>query len=80
MMFAGRLVVRTTLDPIPPLFRAAPGVVALTVSEIAALERNDAATFKRLMKVLYYEDKFDLERAYGRQRRRRKTSIKGARR
>lgn len=46
----------TTLDEIPRAFRAAPGVLALNAAELAALERNDAETFKRIMAIVQAED------------------------
>ena len=39
----GRRVILTTLEPIPPLFRTAPGVLALNRPELDAVSRNATA-------------------------------------
>ena len=57
--FAGRRVLVTTLDDVPRAFRAAPGVIALNPDEIAALERNDGQTFKRIIAIVQAEDARD---------------------
>ena len=59
MQMFGRRVIPTTLDEIPRAFRAAPGVLALNQAELAALQRNDGPTFKRILEIVQAEDMAD---------------------
>jgi len=58
----GRTVLQTSLDPLPPMFRSAPGVIAVNDREVAAIAANDGDTFKRLIAVCQHQDNLDLER------------------
>lgn len=59
MDFLGRRIIPTTLDPLPELFRAAPGCIALNRKELDALARNDGETFKRLAAIAHEHDRRD---------------------
>ena len=56
MMFAGRRVIVTTLDPVPRNMRAVPGYLALNQSEVDALNRNDGDKFKEIIDICKAED------------------------
>jgi hypothetical protein len=56
MMFAGRRILMTTLDPIPRNMRAAPGCIALRQDELDALNRLDGEKFKEIIDIVKAED------------------------
>lgn len=56
MIFLGRRVLLTTLDPLPRPFRAAPGVFAMNHREAEALRRGDGKVFKELTEIVQAED------------------------
>ena len=56
MMFAGRRIILTTLDPIPRSFRAVPGCIALHKDEVDALNRLDGEKFKEIIDIIKAED------------------------
>jgi hypothetical protein len=55
----GRRIIATTLDPIPRLFRAAPGVLAMNQSEIDAFTRGDREVFHLIVDICKAEDRVD---------------------
>ena len=59
MMFLGRRIVPTTLDPLPRQHRAAPGVLAVNHLERAALDCGDGEVFKMLADIVQAEDAAD---------------------
>lgn len=68
--FAGRLVLTTTLDPVPPLFRPVPGYFVLAQHEIAGLHReyelprgSARPVFARLIALVQMHDDLDAMRA-----------------
>jgi hypothetical protein len=48
MIFCGRHVVPTTLDPIPRLLRALPCVLAMNAREVMAIAEGDRETTEQL--------------------------------
>ena len=72
MTIFGRRIIITTLDPIPRLFRAAPGVLAMNQCEIAAFKRGEATTFKLIVDICQAEDAADARLAMQTHRPRRK--------
>lgn len=81
--FAGRKVIPTTLDPVPPLFRAVPRHIVLNDREVANLEaefkmpRGSALpTFARLIAIAQRADEAEqiaLTRRPSTTRRRRRS-------
>ena len=67
MMFAGRRIVLTTLEPVPRAFRAAPGVIVLNTAELTALERNqpgDHDILQEVVEICQAEDMADAMRTF----------------
>lgn len=62
MTFAGRTVIPASLDPLPRLFRAVPGHIALNHREIDELRAGNGRTFKAVMQIIATEDHRDLVR------------------
>lgn len=56
MTLFGRRIIVTTLDPIPRLFRAASGVLAMNVREIEAFEQQDHDVFAMVVDICKAED------------------------
>lgn len=56
MIILGRRIIETTLEDIPRASRACPGYLAMTKDEIAAYQRNDGPTFKRIVDLVRAED------------------------
>jgi hypothetical protein len=73
MTIFGRRIIVTTLDPIPRLFRAAPGVLAMNKSEIEAYQRGDREVFRLIVDICQAEDAADARLAMQTQRPRRRT-------
>ena len=59
MMFLGRRIIPTTLDPVPRPLRAVPGVLAINHLEQAALERGDSEVSNMLTDIVQAEDAAD---------------------
>lgn len=56
MTLFGRRVIVTTLDPIPRLFRAASGVLAMNAREIEAFQQHDHDVFAMVVDICKAED------------------------
>lgn len=75
-----RIVVPTTLDPIPPLLRTAFGCIAMNVSEIAAFRAGDPDVFKFVTQTCRAADARDALGIEGYRRRRRRVQVERVRR
>lgn len=75
-----RIVVPTTLDPIPPLLRTAFGCIAMNVSEIAAFRAGDPDVFKFVTETCRAADARDALDVEGYRRRRRRVQVERVRR
>lgn len=59
MMFLGRRIIMTTLDPVPRPLRAVPGLLVINHLEREALKRVDGEIFKMLADIVQAEDAAD---------------------
>jgi hypothetical protein len=75
-----RIVVPTTLDPIPPLLRTAFGCIAMNASEIAAFRAGDPDVFKFVTETCRAADARDALGIEGYRRRRRRVQVERVRR
>jgi hypothetical protein len=75
-----RIVVPTTLDPIPPLLRTAFGCIAMNASEIAAFRAGDPDVFKFVTQTCRAADARDALGIEGYRRRRRRVQVERVRR
>jgi hypothetical protein len=75
-----RIVVPTTLDPIPPLLRTAFGCIAMNASEIAAFRAGDPDVFKFVTETCRAADVRDAFGIEGYRRRRRRVQVDRVRR
>jgi hypothetical protein len=66
MIFCGRKIIPTTLDPVPRLLRAVPGYIVLNEREIGGLISNDGDVFKEIIEICMAETRADA--LYGRKR------------
>ena len=76
--FAGRTIIPTTLDPIPPLFRTVPKHIAFNPREIESLKTEFAMpkgsalpVFKRLIDIAQRADDDEQTASAGKRRRKR---------
>jgi hypothetical protein len=76
----GRIVVPTTLDPIPPLLRTAFGCIAMNTTEIAAFRAGDPDVFKFVTETCRAADARDALGIEGYRRRRRRVQVERVRR
>ena len=76
--FAGRTIIPTTLDPIPPLFRTVPKHIAMNPREVESLKAEFAMPkgsalpiFKRLIEIVQRADEAEGVKITVRRRRKR---------
>jgi hypothetical protein len=55
LIFLGRKVIPTTLDPVPRSFRASPGHLVLNHREIQGLRNGDGKIFKEITEIIIAE-------------------------
>ena len=75
-----RIVVPTTLEPIPPLLRTAFGCIAMNTREIAAFRAGDPDVFKFVTETCRAADARDALGIEGYRRRRRRVQAERVRR
>jgi hypothetical protein len=59
-----RLIISTTLDPVPRMFRACPGHLVLNHRELEALADNDGDVFKEITEIVKAEDAAEVRKVY----------------
>lgn len=62
MKFAGRTVIQSPLDPMPPALRFGAGVIVVTPEEYRGLMRHDVLIEKKLTRAIAQNDRRTLKK------------------